>query len=157
MYHTFHGRDLYAYTGARLARNKVGFEDVGRALEKKDLVALPNPAATVDAGSASGLIPALDINYGNVWTNIPARDLDTLGVKEGESLDVVIRSGDKEAWKGTLPFLRTFGKVAQGEPLAYVNSLDQIALALNMGSFAAKHGIKSGPDWKIELRKAGAK
>lgn len=161
MYHTFHGRDLFAYTGARLARNKVPFEDVGKGLEPKDLVTLPNPKAEVDAKLASGFIPALDLNYGNVWTNIPVTALETLGVKEGDKVDVIIRqtggTGEpREAWKGTIPFERTFGKVAIGEPLAYVNSLDQVGVALNMGNFAGKHGISSGPDWKIEIRKAGA-
>lgn len=156
-YHTFHGRDLFAYTGARLARKKVGFEDVGRALEIKDLVTLPNPAATVDGGVARGFIPALDVNFGNVWTNIPAKSMQTLGVKEGDKVAILIQEGDREVWKGSIPFARTFGAVPEGEPLAYVNSLDQIGVALNMKSFSAKHGIHSGPSWKIEIRKDGAK
>ena len=33
--YTFHGRDVYAYTGARLASGKITFEQVGRSLPKE--------------------------------------------------------------------------------------------------------------------------
>jgi S-adenosylmethionine hydrolase len=33
----------------------------------------------------------------------------------------------------------------------YVNSLLNLAVALNQGSYAATHKIDSGPDWSIEL------
>lgn len=47
---------------------------------------------------------------------------------------------------------RVAGIVGLGfEPLVYVNSLLNLALALNQGSYAAAHKIDSGPDWSIEL------
>jgi S-adenosylmethionine hydrolase len=33
----------------------------------------------------------------------------------------------------------------------YVNSLMNLAVALNQRSYAAAHRIESGPDWSIEL------
>jgi hypothetical protein len=36
----------------------------------------------------------------------------------------------------------------------YVNSLLNLAVALNQGSYAAAHKIDSGPDWFIELSRS---
>jgi S-adenosylmethionine hydrolase len=49
------------------------------------------------------------------------------------------------------PYQRTFGDVDIGKPLVYVNSLLNLAVALNQGSYAAVHKVDSGPDWFIEL------
>src|SRR5690625_2326086 len=41
--YTFHGRDVYAYTGARLAAGIIDFEASGRKLEPKEIVLLGTP------------------------------------------------------------------------------------------------------------------
>jgi S-adenosylmethionine hydrolase len=51
------------------------------------------------------------------------------------------------------PYQRTFGEVPIGKPLVYVNSLLNLAVALNQRSYAALHKIDSGPDWTIEISK----
>ena len=51
------------------------------------------------------------------------------------------------------PYQRTFGDVPVGKPLVYVNSLLNLAVALNQGSYAAARKIDSGPDWSIEIGK----
>ena len=38
--HTFHGRDVYAYNGARLAANKIAFERLGQAINVDSIEAL---------------------------------------------------------------------------------------------------------------------
>src|SRR5690625_2845006 len=38
--YTFHGRDIYAYTGARLAAGIIRFEDVGNELSNSEIVKL---------------------------------------------------------------------------------------------------------------------
>ena len=43
------------------------------------------------------------------------------------------------------------GAVANGEPLLYLNSLNNVSLAINQGSFAEKFEIQSGADWNIYL------
>ncbi len=35
--YTFHGRDVYAYTGAKLASGHISFEEVGQSLKLKTL------------------------------------------------------------------------------------------------------------------------
>ncbi len=49
------------------------------------------------------------------------------------------------------PYQRTFGDVPVGKPLVYVNSLLNLAVALNQDNYAAAHKIDSGPDWSIEI------
>ena len=38
-------------------------------------------------------------------------------------------------------------------PLVYINSLMNVAVALNQGSYAAAHNIESGGEWWMEIRK----
>jgi S-adenosylmethionine hydrolase len=39
--HTFHGRDVFAYTGARLAAGVISFEQVGPLLAPQTLISIP--------------------------------------------------------------------------------------------------------------------
>lgn len=156
--YTFHGRDVYAYTGARLASGKIGFEEVGPALPP-EVVALPYEKPSGDTSAVRGAVPVLDFRYGNVWTNIPAALFSALAPKPnfGDRFLVVITHDGKEAWRGVMPYARTFGDVPEGEPLLYLNSLLNIAFALNMGDFAARHGISSGSGWAVQITPAPEK
>ncbi|MDT4882457.1 hypothetical protein FQZ97_1184050 [compost metagenome] len=48
-----------------------------------------------------------------------------------------------------MPYVSTFAAVAEGQPLAYLNSLLQLSFALNMDSFAEKNKISSGSEWTV--------
>jgi hypothetical protein len=151
--YTFHGRDVYSYTGARLAAGVIRFEQVGPLLTGQDVVRIPYQHAVMEGSVIKGTIPVLDVQYGNVWTNIPAELFQKMGVRFGGMVDVrVLRSG-QEVWRGEMPYEETFGSVAVGKPLAYLNSLLQFSFALNQGNFAAKFGVSSGGDWIVEVRK----
>jgi S-adenosylmethionine hydrolase len=50
-----------------------------------------------------------------------------------------------------MPYVSTFGDVPQGDPLLYINSVDNLSAAINWGDFAGTHGVESGPDWRIEV------
>ncbi|GAB5560283.1 MAG: SAM-dependent chlorinase/fluorinase [Synoicihabitans sp.] len=150
--YTFHGRDVYAYTGARLAAGVISFEDVGRKL-KSEVRRLPYAQAQRKGNLIKGNIPILDVHYGNIWTNI-SRELfmelkpDVLG-----RLQVRITHGDKVIFDERVRFVNTFGQVELGQPVIYINDLLNVALAINQGDFAAKHGISSGPDWNISIKR----
>ncbi len=153
--HTFHGRDIFAYVGARLAAGVIPFEEVGPALAA-EVVRLPYQAAARDGDALVGTIPQIDFQYGNVWTNIPDALFQALtpAPRIGDVFRVVISHAGKEVWRGEVPYARTFGDVREGEPLLYLNSLLDVALALNQGSFSAKHQISSGGDWTVRLERA---
>jgi S-adenosylmethionine hydrolase len=151
--HTFHGRDVFAYTGARLAAGVITFEEVGPELPAQSLIAIPYRRPQRQGTKVSGIIPVLDIQFGNVWTNIPKPLFDELHVAVGAPLHVRIFHDGKLVDEATAPYQRTFGDVPLGKPLVYINSLLNLAVALNQASYAAVHQIDSGPDWSIEIGK----
>ena len=150
--YTFHGRDVYAYTAARLASKTIAFEAVGQALEPKPIL-LPYQKASLNKNTLKGNIDILDIQYGNIWTNI-GEDLwkHFVALPHAKNVIVVkIFHQKKLVYQGAMPFENTFGGVAVGQPLAYLNSLMQLSFALNQGSMADKYNIASGPDWNVEI------
>ena len=150
--YTFHGRDVYAYTGARLAARLISFEEVGKKLPS-EVKRISYKKAVLKDQKIIGSIDVLDIRYGNVWTNIPHSILRELEVEYGEVLDVVIFHEDKMVFQGKIPFGKTFSSVPSGQPVAYLNSLLNFSIALNMGNFAATYRIESGPSWKVMVSK----
>jgi S-adenosylmethionine hydrolase len=151
--HTFHGRDVFAYTGARLAAGVISFEQVGPSLPPRALISLPYRKPQREGNQVSGIIPVLDVQFGNVWTNIPKTLFDELQVALGTPLHVRVYHRDQLIDETQAPYQRTFGDVPIGKPLVYINSLLNLAVALNMGSYAATRKIESGPDWYIEISK----
>ena len=150
--YTFHGRDVYAYTAARLAAGKISFEQVGPALPKQ-VVRIPYQEATMEGNAIKGTIAILDIQYGNIWTNIPAGLFKQLGLKYGDKLNVTIWHNRSKVYQGTMPYTETFGAVAEGKPLLYLNSLLQVSFALNMGNFSETNKVYSGAEWRVEVSK----
>lgn len=150
--YTFHGRDVYAYTGARLAADVIDFSEVGQLLPPL-VLEIPYQRATFVDGTILGNIEILDPQFGNIWTNIDRDVFGQLKVKPGDLLQIEIRNGEEIAHTQTLPYYRSFGQVPKGEPLLYLNSLNDVALALNQGNYASTFNIQSGPNWSIRIKK----
>ncbi|WP_120891817.1 SAM hydrolase/SAM-dependent halogenase family protein [Helicobacter pylori] len=150
--YTFHGRDVYAYTGARLASGAITFEQVGPELPMK-VVEIPYQKAKATKGGVKGNIPILDIQYGNVWSNISDKLLNQAGIKRNDIVCVTIFKDSKKQYEGKMPYVASFGNVLEGQPLVYLNSLLNVSVALNMDNFAQKYQIKSGADWNIDIKK----
>jgi S-adenosylmethionine hydrolase len=150
--YTFHGRDIYAYTGARLAAGVISFEQVGPRLDPV-VVNIPYEKARSENGAVWGSIPILDVQYGNIWTNIDEDTFKKFGVEYGAIVSVQIKNDGRIVYAGKIPFVRTFGDVPVGQPLVYINSLLNVSLAINQGSFAKTHKISSGPGWQVKIEK----
>jgi S-adenosylmethionine hydrolase len=148
--HTFHGRDIFSFVAARLASRQVPFEAFGPEL-KGDVVRIPYQHAEIRGGTALGVIPMLDINYGNVWTNIGRTMFEKLGIAKKEQVRVQVFDGESKVHDSVMPYVDTFGDVPEGQPLLYVNSVDEMAFAINYGNFAEANGVGSGPAWKVVL------
>jgi S-adenosylmethionine hydrolase len=151
--YTFHGRDVYAYTGARLASGQIAFEQVGPVLDATSLVRIAYQAPTLQADRLEGNIPVLDVNYGNVWSNIPKSLLDRFQVKVGDRLRFRLFKGQRLVADVVAPFGNSFGDVPTGKPVAYLNSLLNLSVAINQGNFAKVHKVQSGADWRVDVRK----
>lgn len=151
--YTFHGRDVYAYTAARLAGGVISFEEVGPELESSSVVKLDLKPASITDGEITGNIDILDTRYGSLWSNIPRSLLVESGINYGDLVDVKI------SYKGCIVFgyplrlCKNFTEVKVGDPLMYINSLLNVGIALNQGDFAAVYHIKTGEGWKIKIKK----
>ena len=152
--YTFHGRDIYAYTGARLASGVISFEQVGPAVDPDSVKELAIVEATADADSVCGTIDVLDVRFGSLWTNIPRELFEQLGIGYGDRMEISIKNDTRTVYKNFLVYAKSFADVYVGEPLVYVNSLDCMAVAINQGSFARAYNIGTGNAWKIRIRKA---
>lgn len=149
--YTFHGRDVYVYTAARLAAGVIKFEQVGKRLADS-VIRIPFQQAEIKDGLIRGNIPVLDIQYGNVWTNIPEKLLNTAGIHYGDNLEVTIWDEQTPVYRGILPFVRTFADVAPQREMCYINSLLNFSVAINLGNFANMYHVGSGPQWRIEVK-----
>jgi S-adenosylmethionine hydrolase len=151
--YTFHGRDIFAFVGARLASGAIAFADVGPLLEPA-VVALPYAKAKRNGEALEGGIPVLDFRYGNVWTNVDETLFAQLRPEFGQRFRVTIARAGRTVYTGEMPYARTFGDVPEGQPLLYLNSLLQVAVALNVGDFARTHGVGSGAEWSVRVERA---
>jgi S-adenosylmethionine hydrolase len=114
---------------------------------------LPYERPRLEAGVLIGTIPALDFQYGNVWTNLDAALFARLDPKLGERFRVTLAQAGRVVFAGELPYVRTFGDVPDGAPLLYLNSLMNVSFALNRGDFAKGHHIASGPEWSVRVER----
>lgn len=149
--YTFHGRDVYAYTGARLASGVIDFEGVGPVIPVESLTELPIVEPYLDEQGAHGTIDVLDVRFGSLWTNIPRKLFLETGAKYGDRLSITIENDTRTVYRNIIQFARSFADVYVGEALAYVNSLDCMALAINQGSFARAYNIGTGNSWRITI------
>jgi S-adenosylmethionine hydrolase len=155
--YTFHGRDIYAYTGARLAAEVIDFSGVGPLVEKDGVVELPLSEPEMESGCIRGDIDVLDVRFGSLWTNISRAEFLRLGVKHGEHVDIMIQNGPRLVYQNSLVYARSFADAYIGEPLVYVNSLDRMAVAINQGDFARAYNVGTGAPWTVAMRKSTGK
>ncbi len=148
--YTFHGRDVYVFTAARLAAGVISYEQVGPLLPNK-VVNLNYQKPELVGSVIKGNIPILDVQYGNVWSNITDSLFNQLKPHYGSIIHSVIFYKNKQVYTGDMPYSQTFGEVAEGKPLCYLNSLLQVSFALNMGDFAKTYQVASGADWSVEV------
>ena len=152
--YTFHGRDIYAYTGARLASGIITFEQVGPEVPVESVIELPVIEAQRQEDCITGTIDVLDVRFGSLWTII-SRDLFAqLGIQHGGRVEVTISNDTRTLYKNIMVYAKSFADVNVGEPLLYINSLDCVAVAINQGSFSKAYNIGTGITWRITLRKA---
>ncbi|MBQ1508335.1 MAG: S-adenosyl-l-methionine hydroxide adenosyltransferase family protein [Erysipelotrichaceae bacterium] len=148
---TFHGRDVYAYTGALLASEKISYEEIGKKVRSARYKRLENLPAALEGKKIIGTIETLDVRFGSLWTNISRELFEKLGVENMELIDVSIFNGKTRVYRSDMPFTHTFAEVEIGECLCYVNSMDHIGVAINQGNFSMAYHIGTRHPWRIEF------
>src|SRR5690625_3289340 len=129
------------------------FEEVGPKLEMESILTIENPKAYLKSDIIYGNIDILDSRFGNLWTNIGRELFLSVGVDFGDSFEVTIMKNNRQIFKNTMNYGRSFADSHLGEPLLFVNSVDSIGIAINQGSFAQAYNIRTGINWKIEIKK----
>ena len=152
--YTFHGRDVYAYTGARLASGTITYEEVGPKLDLSEVVSLELHGASRDGTSVTGQIDILDVRFGSLWTSIPYEMFQSLGFEFGDYVEVRIFNNKSLVYVNRIVYGRSFAYVMVGMPILYMNSVNHMALAINQGSFAKAYNIGVGSPWTITFAKA---
>ena len=150
--HTFHGRDVYSYTGARLAAGVISFEQVGPLLEPEVIrleISVGSYEDRVFEGQVAGGVDRL----GNIYFNIDRELFERDAPEYGDVYEIAISNNERIVWEGAMPYAKSFGAVSVGENLLFINSSGLLSIAINQGNFAEANGIGYGPDWRISIRK----
>ena len=100
--YTFHGRDVYAYTAARLAAGLISFEQIGKILPG-EVVTIPYQQAAMEGKKIKGTIAILDVQYGNIWTNISAELFKEFDAKFGDKINVSIYHNKAKVYQVAMP------------------------------------------------------
>ncbi|NMA86156.1 MAG: SAM-dependent chlorinase/fluorinase [Tissierellia bacterium] len=149
----FHGRDLFAYCGARLASGIISFEEVGPAYSIEEIVEHPIEEALIQDNYVEGIFEISDPNFGNLWTNIKLENFNKAGFSYGDLIHTSVYYGGELKFEEDILFGTSFGEAENGKNIIYNNELMKIALATNMGSFVEKYQLDFGPDWKVVFTK----
>ena len=149
--YTFYGRDVYAYTGARLASGTITFEEVGPLMPVEKLVRLKLAGCQKIANGVEGQIDILDVRFGSLWTSIPYQDFIDCGFSIGDDILVEIFHNDELVYSRRINYGNSFADVAINEPVLYMNSTYNMAVALNQGNFSKTYGIGTGEGWIIRM------
>ena len=151
--YTFHGRDVYAYTGAKLASGHISFDEVGPELSVDHIVELPVVETKVKDGAVIGAIDILDVRFGSLWTSITREEFYSLKPEFGQRFEVTIFNNDMLVYQNQVTYGKSFADVRIGQPLIYINSLYRVGLAINQGSFAKAYNIGVGSNWRIDIHR----
>lgn len=93
--HIFHGRDVYAYCGARLAAGVIDFEGVGPEYSVDDIVMAPYVHPEKQENAVYGMIIEATEHFGLVGTNIPFEWLKEKGMEYGDNVRLTIKHNDE--------------------------------------------------------------
>ncbi len=149
----FHGRDVYAFTGAKLASGHLNFEEVGPELSVDAIVEVPVVKTEISSDRVRGVIDILDVRFGSLWTSITREEFQSLRPEFNERLEVTIYNNDMLVYQNQVTYGKSFADVRIGQPIIYINSLYRVGLAINQGSFAKAYNVGVGQNWHIDLKR----
>jgi hypothetical protein len=164
---SFHGRDIFSPAAAHLALG-VPVEALGPPIDPRRLVRLEWPRPAIHVGELRTEVIYVD-TFGNVKLSAETADLtaalgpllpgDRLEVRYedlGERQEEMAADGsdgdtpplwaDERGYTGReeVPWVETFGRVGEGDPLVYEDSYGRLCLADNRGSVADRLAIHTG-------------
>ncbi|MCX8052230.1 MAG: SAM-dependent chlorinase/fluorinase [Armatimonadetes bacterium] len=132
---TFEGRDVFAPAAAKLASG-VPLSEIGKPADNLVLLDIPRPR--VNDVTIDGKIIYID-HFGNCVSNIEAVEIEKLGGS------ILVSVGGQNVG----PLRTSYSDVPVGEPLAIINSLDHLEIAINQGNAEIDLNVKVGTPVKV--------
>ncbi len=152
----FDGRDLFAYTAAKLSSGRIDFTGVGQEYAVCDIVEcdeIHHQNIILD-GYCEGFISHALKWYGGLRASITNEEfVNEANFHIGDEIHLTISHGDETVYQEVVPFADNFADVEVGKPLIYQGSSLLISIDLNQGNFMTKYDIHAGVDWKVTFAK----
>ena len=152
--HIFHGRDVYAYTAARLASGVIDYEGVGPEYPVSQIVEAPYVKPQKLPDGVYGMIADSSVRFGLVTTNIPFRWLAECGMEYGDNVKIRIEHAGECVLEEIVPIAKSFGFVPEGSDLVYNSETSMIEVATNRRNMVVERNLGDGADWTLAVRKA---
>lgn len=136
---TFHGRDLFAPAAAHIARG-ADYRALGAAVE--DAVRFEWPAPRREGDDLVAVVLHID-HFGNCITNLREADLSGFTI-------AAVRWRDFDFGR----LRRHYAEVVPGAPIALINSMGRLEVALAQANAAVSLGINVGDEVRLTLKTA---
>lgn len=147
----FHGRDVFAYTAAKLAAGLINFEDVGTEYSVDEIITHAITEPQVKGNEIWGMIESADFHFGLISTNIPIDVFKQEGIHYGDICHVLIAHDGKTVFAEDVPYVPSFGSVPVGEPLLMNSEMKTIQIAINERNMTEEYGIRCGSGWTMAI------
>ncbi|MCM1037992.1 MAG: SAM-dependent chlorinase/fluorinase [Ruminococcus sp.] len=144
----FHGRDIFAYTAAKLAAGVIDYNGVGPSYPLEEIVLFEQDMirAKVDGGTVKGIVSSVSDPFGSIALNILSADFKAAGFRHGDKVHVTLSDQGKVYYDKDVLYEKSFGYVDVGEPILFDSSTNYIELGINQGNFRDTFQVKSDSD-----------
>lgn len=139
---TFHGRDIFAPTAAHLAKGHAPSES---GPEINDYVVPKFAKPSLSKNVLLGEVLHID-DFGNVITNVSMKELEKIGIKEGDMLHVKLKE-DVITFKLCI----AYAEVKAKQPLAIIGSHGFLEISVNQGNAAKRFKVELGETVQMPL------
>ncbi|MGQ9514007.1 MAG: SAM hydrolase/SAM-dependent halogenase family protein [Thermoproteota archaeon] len=138
---TFAGRDIFAPVAAHISRG-VPLKKLGKEIGSIKRISICEPKRS--GNMIDGEVLMID-SFGNIITNIGASLIRDMKIGQ----IILIKIGSKAI---KAPFLKTYGDVERGKPLAIIGSYDLLEIGINQGNISRLlRDVKEGSKVRINL------
>lgn len=150
----FHGRDLFAYTAARLAAGVITFEEVGPAYPTEEIVLFEESQikASIDEGIVQGIVSSVSDPFGSIAFNVLSTDFKAAGFAHGDTVHVILTRQGEVCFEEDVLYAKSFGFVPVGAPILFDSSTNYIELGINQGNFKEKYMVQEGQEYTLRAK-----
>lgn len=150
--HVFHGRDLFAYCGAKLASGAISFEETGPEYPVGEIVMNKVYSAEVEKNHVTAYVQGCD-PFGSIELSVTNENFKGSGFALGDRLHVTISCEEEILFDGIIPYEKSFGYVPEGKEVLFNDLAFYVTIACNQGSFVEKYNMDLNREYKVVIKK----